>query len=151
MTFDTFNLWPFPSWLAIVISVAIVAGAYLAARHEILARNQSLLDLASGIRAAGLHHDALAFSVTGDRNVLLAASGSFAILEPRRGLLVQTVPLEEVRGLKIHERGAEDIEFRLILRNRAESRRIRTRSIAEFSHLFRHLMRAGKSLEYIQE
>lgn len=147
----TLNLWPFPSWIAMAGSFAILAGTYWVARREVQRRNQALAALAPELAAAGLVRDAGAFSVTGGRSLLLAAAGRFAVLDPRRGFLVQAMDLDAVQGFKIHERKKEDIEFRLILRHRAESRLISTRSIADFSRLFHLLVKAGKPLEYIQE
>jgi hypothetical protein len=146
-----FNLWPFPSWIAMAGGIAIMIGTYWAARRGVRRRNRALAALAPELHAAGLVRDAGAFSVTGGRSLLLAAAGHFAVLDPRRGFIVQTMDLDAVRGFKIHERKKEDIEFRLILRNRAESRLISTRSIADFSRLFQMLAKAGKPLEYIQE
>jgi len=69
----------------------------------------------------------------------------------RDARVVQTLRLADVVALKTYEGTSEDIRFRLVTKNGAQTRVIATRSIVDFARVFGFVTRSGTDVEYIVE
>jgi len=143
-------LWPWPWWTGAIAAAAIIAISWIAARAATVTRNRRTRMLAERLREEGLS-PADAYAVTGDKNAIVVSDRRMAVVDSRGQRIVQRIELEDAAGLKIYGVAADTIPFRLMGRNGAQSRKVTTRSIVEFTRLFALLAGAGKRIEYIEE
>src|ERR1035438_4423502 len=143
-------LWPFPWWTVIVVVVFVMGVPWLVASTRVAAWNRQLRELGRRLRESGMALEFDAFSIGEGKNVLVVESNCLAVADLKTWRIVQTLPLDQAISLKIYERRSNQIEFRVVMNGRAQSRKIVTQSISGFGRLFILFGREGKPVEYIQ-
>lgn len=143
-------LWPWPWWSVPIACAAIVFVAWATARLSNMMKNRRTTLLGQRLRDAGLDANE-AYALVGGRNAAVISGHRLAVVDTRRGQVVQTLDLDETVGLKIYEGAEATIGFRFLGRNGSQSRKILTRSTPEFTRLFGLMASAAKRIEYIEE
>jgi hypothetical protein len=143
-------LWPLPWWTAVLAAALAMGVPWLMARARASRWNREVSALGSRLREQGMALEPDSFSVGEGKNVLVVDADRFAVADLKSWRIVQTFWLKEASALKIYEDRSNRIEFRLVLRGGAQTRKIGTQSIAGFGKLFALFGRAGKPVEYIQ-
>ena len=146
MTLDVFVSWP----VAIVGAALVLLGSYMYALRQVSRLDRKLERVATDMAGLGILVEPTSFAVTDPRHIVVVTTRDVAIVDTRRGRLVQRLSHGEVRGLRIAE-GGQHIAFSLLLDGGAESRTIVTPSIAEFGRLFQLIAAQGKTLDFIPE
>jgi len=144
------ELWPFPWWTAILAVIFVMGIPWLVARTRIARWNRQLRGLGLRLRQSGMVLETDSFSVGEGKNVLVVDGDRLAVADLKNWRTVQTLPLEEAASLKIYDHRSNQIEFRVVMKGGAQTRKINTRSISGFARLFILFGRAGKPVEYIQ-
>jgi hypothetical protein len=142
-------LWPLAWWTALAAVALIMGVPFLIARARVARCNRNLSRLRPRLRELGLPMENGAFSIGEGKNLFAVDGERFAVGDLKRWDVVQTLSLEEALSLKIYDDNSDRIHFRIVLHGGAQTRKVSTRSIAEFGRLFILFGRAGKPVEYI--
>jgi hypothetical protein len=143
-------LWPFPWWTAVLAVILVTGVPWLVARLRVDRWNRELWRLGPALRQSGMALGDGSFTVGEGKNVLVAEPEMLAVADLKSHRIVQTVAMKHAASLKIYDRPSNQIEFRVVMRGGAQTRKIATGSIAGFGRLFIQFGRAGKPVEYIQ-
>jgi hypothetical protein len=143
-------LWPFPWWATTTTVLLIVLLPFLAASVLVRRRNQRLQRLGTALRDTGLSIGPDLFAIGEDKDVMVVSGNRLAVADLKSWRVVQTLTWGEARVLKIYDTKSNFIEFRLVINGGAQTRRVRTYSIAGFGRLFVQSTKEGKPVEYVQ-
>lgn len=143
-------LWPFPLWTAAVAVVLLIVVPCVVASVRVRQRNRRLRQLAATMRDAGMSIDQNLFAIGEDKNVMLVSGNRLAIADLKSWRIAQILTWAQTRVLKIYHNNSNHIEFRLVINGGAQTRRVRTFSIAGFGRLFIQSTKEGKPVEYVQ-
>lgn len=143
-------LWPLPWWTAVVAALLAMGVPWLVARLRVNRWNDEVKKLGPKLQDLGMTLDEDPFSVGEGKNVVVAEPEQLAVADLKRHSVVQVVPMRNAALLKIYDRPSNDIEFRVVLSSGAQTRAIKTRSIAGFGRLFGQFARAAKHVRYVQ-
>ncbi len=145
------SLWPWPWWMALIAVASLVSAGGLGALLGVRLRAPLLERASRGLREAGLLPTEDALGIVGQKNSLVLSGERVAVVDMRDARVVQTLRLADVVALKTYEGTSEDIRFRLVTKNGAQTRVIATRSIVDFARVFGFVTRSGTDVEYIVE
>jgi hypothetical protein len=143
-------LWPFPWWTAAIAVVLLILVPCFVASVRVRRRNRRLHQLAGALRDSGLSIDQNLFTIGEDKNVMLVSGNRLAVADLKGWRIAQILTWTQARVLKIYHNNSNHIEFRLVINGGAQTRKVRTYSIAGFGRLFIQSTKEGKPVEYVQ-
>jgi hypothetical protein len=143
-------LWPWPWWTAVIAIVSIPLVSWFGILALLSPYNRRTRRITRQLRAAGFSSDD-AFAISGDLNALVVSGKRLAMVDIRDSRVLQLMSLEDLTGLKIYQTRADAIPFRLMGRNGAQTRKVITQSVVEFTRLFALMADTSKKIEYIEE
>jgi hypothetical protein len=143
------TLWPFPWWTAFIATLLIMLLPWLITVVRVHRRNRRLEGLGIALRNSGIFTGQDLFAIGEGQNVMLISRGDLAVADVKSWSIVQKLTWAETDRLKIYHNDLNCIEFRLVLKGGAQTRKIRT-SIGGFGHLFIRSTREGKPVQYVQ-
>ena len=143
-------LWPFPWWTTATAVLLIMLLPFVAASVRVRQRNQRLQRLGTALRDSGMLTGADLFAIGEDKNVMVVSGNRLAVADLKSWRVIQTLTWAQAGVLKIYDNNSNHIEFRLVINGGAQTRRVRTYSIAGFGRLFIQSTKEGKPVEYVQ-
>jgi len=144
-------LLPLPWWIIPVIALFIIVGTYIAAKCMVQLSNRRFAALGPHLVEAGVVAGSDGISMQDGHNGIVVSGERIVVIDMRDARMVHTISLHDTSAIKIYEDQSDRIRFRLVSSRGAQSRLITTNAIADFASFFALMIRAGKTVEYIQE
>jgi len=123
---------------------------WLIAIVRIRRRNRRIEKLGITLRDSGISVGQDLFAIGEEQNVMVVSGTRLAIADVKNWHIVQNLTWAQTATLKIYHNNLNHIEFRLVMDSGAQTRKLRTYSIAGFGRLFIQSTREGKPVEYVQ-
>jgi hypothetical protein len=144
-------LWPFPWWTVAITATLLLLIPWAATLMRVRRHNRRLLEIGIQLRQAGLTTGSGLFAIGEEKNILLVSGEQLAVVDLAAWRAVQTLIWDQISALKIYDNRSDNIQFRLVSREGAQTRKITTHSITGFGRLFVEAAKAGKFVEYLQD
>lgn len=142
-------LWPFPWWTSAMVAVLLIAIPWWVAWLRVRQRNRRLQQLGAKLSQSGISIGPDLFAIGEEKVVLVVSGNRLAVADLKSWRVAQMLSWAQARTLKIYDNSSNLIEFRLVLNGGAQTRKIRTYSIAGFGRLFVKSAKESKSVQYI--